>query len=343
MKRILAYITVIFILMSAHVYADGISILYNNILLDTGETPPLIVNDRTVVPIRTVCQAMGLVVSWNSETKTTIVSNKDKRVEMHIGEPEISIDGVLHEIDCSPQIINDLTYIPIRSIVSVFGADVSWNNDKKQIIINYNLKQNPAKSAPKPERDKKVTYNDSISANGHTFYAQPDAEWEFENNGRGYCWVCCYAMVLSDLNKKRITPLDIAEYNLENGYNGNYISSHYGISSTYGAKLVQAISSSSPYFDYFDNEKRCATYLKFETEEDVKEALKEALSNHPEGVMVRFEGYPHTIVAIAYDENDVYFNDPASTKAENVTFEHTCLAANFKLTDISFIQALQKK
>ena len=151
-------------------------------------------------------------------------------------------------------------------------------------------------------------------------------------------------MLISNIKGEMITPKDIAGYNVAAGYeDGAYIASHYGIASTYGLKLIPALPEDSIYFDYYDSSKRGATYLKFETDEDVINALIEALDNNPKGIMVRFEGYPHTMVATGYYGDEVYFNDPAAMHLENVPFKDTCVGKIFKLTDISFIQAMEEK
>ena len=82
----------------------------------------------------------------------------------------------------------------------------------------------------------------------------------------------------------------------------------------------------------------------------MRAALREALLLHPEGVMVRYAGYPHTMVAVAYEGDIILFNDPAPStsgaysdtgKYQAVPFAKTCVAAKgFKLSDITFIQAI---
>ena len=71
-------------------------------------------------------------------------------------------------------------------------------------------------------------------------------------------------------------------------------------------------------------------------------ALKEALDNFPQGVIARFEAYPHSMVAVGYDDENIYFNDPGIKNGEHKTLAETCLK-NYKLSDISYIQAIVKK
>ena len=48
------------------------------------------------------------------------------------------------------------------------------------------------------------------------------------------------------------------------------------------------------------------------------------------------------MAAVGADDTAIYFNDPGLKNGEHVTFENTCLK-NFKLSDISYIQAIEAK
>lgn len=306
-----------------------IRVTYNGTRLDT-EQPPAVVDGRTLVPVRDVCDILGLDIDWNPQTQVVRICDELNIVAMQIGSRRIEINDIESELDAAPEIINGYTCVPLRAVIEPFGVQVDWDGKTKTVIItdeNYE-----AGSGEKSENEKE-----------YAFYTQGDEEWAFEANGRGYCWVCSYAMVISNLTGERITPADIAEYNLESGGSGNYMRSHFGLAERYGLKFAPALDEKSPYFDRFETERRGATYIKFETEDDVRAALSEALGRNPRGVMVRFEGYPHTLVAVYERNGKIYFNDPASETMENVEFANTCLARSFSLTDISFIQALEIK
>ncbi len=368
MKRLLLLIVAIIAMLGITVYADSdIGVTINGEVLEM-EQPPVTQNGRTLVPVRAVCEAMDLNVVWNQDTKEVKIFDEDTLVKMSIGYYNIDVNEGFRYLDSPPVIVNGVTCVPIRAVLEAFGATVDWDGDTRTVVIfaphmlpeNQKPTESPKPTAtPKPTPTAKPSQKPTITPDGSQiqnpikpsfgkkefyFYAQPDKEWGFENNGRGYCWVCSYAMLISNIKGEMITPSDIAGYNVAAGYeDGAYIASHYGIASTYGLKFIKAIPEDSIYFDYYDSQKRGATYLKVETDEDVINALIEALDNNPKGIMVRFEGYPHTMVATGYYGDQVYFNDPAAEHLENVPFEDTCVGKIFKLTDISFIQAMAKK
>ncbi len=344
------------------------------------EQPPVVMNNRTLVPVRVVCEAMGLDVEWDGVNERVNISNDDTYVSISINCHDIDINGSIKYIDAAPVIVNSTTCVPIRAVVEPFGANVDWDSETQTVIITVSEdepetpadepdtvelsatesitdeisednEQTVSKSETEDEALQKSEVDDTLDddapeivESGFAFYAQPDEEWGFKSNGRGYCWVCSYAMLISNISGERITPVDVAQYNLDAGSSsGSYMAGHFGIAANYNLKFVPAIDEDSEYFERFDSSHRGATYFKAETDEDVENALIEALKRNPDGIMVRFEGYPHTLVATEYKDGEIYYNDPASLNMENVTFDNTVVGKRFNLSDLTFVQAMVRK
>lgn len=107
---------------------------------------PIIENDRTLVPLRGVLEAMGSQVSWNGEERSITVKSQDRRtrVVMTIDNPEIrkiyyttvtdsEITNITSEV--APKIMNDRTMIPLRVIAESLDADVDWNPETYEVTI----------------------------------------------------------------------------------------------------------------------------------------------------------------------------------------------------------------
>ncbi len=186
-----------------------------------------------------------------------------------------------------------------------------------------------------------LSFNSFAYAKG-TFYSQKDPQWNFPNNGRGYCWSSSYAMVISNLTGNTVLPTDIAYIN-SLYTEDTAICYHYDIAKAYSLVFEPAISETSPYFKEF-MEFSGETHLNITSDEEMRAALMEALYLNPEGVIVRFEGdFIHSMVATHYDNNYVYFNDPAYTSGgTDLKFANTYNGKHgYKLSDIKFIQALK--
>ena len=94
----------------------------------TNDVAPVIVGDRTMVPIRVITEALGGVADWNEAARTVTLTIDGKVLRM-------TIDQTITGFDAAPVIINSRTYVPIRYVAEALGANVEWIADTQQIII----------------------------------------------------------------------------------------------------------------------------------------------------------------------------------------------------------------
>ncbi len=94
----------------------------------TNDAYPLIVNNRTMVPIRVVTETLGGTAVWNEAARTVTLVINGKTITM-------TIDVTLEKYGVAPIIINNRTYVPIRFVAEELGADVQWNETTQQITI----------------------------------------------------------------------------------------------------------------------------------------------------------------------------------------------------------------
>ena len=92
------------------------------------DVAPVIVGDRTLVPIRVVTELLGGSADWDNDTRTVTLNIDGKTMNMTIGKP---IPG----FGTSAVIMNDRTYVPVRYVMEKLGAEVEWINATRQIII----------------------------------------------------------------------------------------------------------------------------------------------------------------------------------------------------------------
>ncbi len=105
--------------------------------IDNQGTTPRIINDRTMVPIRAVIEAMGGTVSWNQNLKQVTLKLDGKTLYLRINENYAFDDRDSFELDSAPVLIDGRTLLPVRAVVEYFGGSVSWNNTTKCVTIEY--------------------------------------------------------------------------------------------------------------------------------------------------------------------------------------------------------------
>lgn len=104
--------------------------------IDESGTTPLIINDRTLVPIRAIIEKMGGTVKWNQDTQAVILLLNGNTIQLVIDSKTAYINGEKKNLDTSPIIFNDRTMLPIRFVAESFGFNVDWEEKDDTIFIS---------------------------------------------------------------------------------------------------------------------------------------------------------------------------------------------------------------
>jgi len=92
---------------------------YVNGNIKTLDAPPVIINNRTMVPLRFIGEALGASFKWDEATRTVTFRLGLKEVKLVVGK-------LAPGLDSPPVIVNDRTMVPVRYISEAFGAKVNW-------------------------------------------------------------------------------------------------------------------------------------------------------------------------------------------------------------------------
>lgn len=99
------------------------------------DQPPVILNDRTLVPLRGIFEALGANVSWDQNAKTVLATKEGTTVCLTIGSNKAYKNGEVINLDQPPQLINDRTMVPVRFVSEALGAKVDWDDRVRTVII----------------------------------------------------------------------------------------------------------------------------------------------------------------------------------------------------------------
>ena len=100
------------------------------------DAKPFIKNDRTLVPLRFIVEAIGGEVNWDNDNRLVTVNSKGKTIELPIDSKTIKIDGQDVSIDQAAIIKGDRTFVPIRFIAENLDMVVNYINDTREIEIS---------------------------------------------------------------------------------------------------------------------------------------------------------------------------------------------------------------
>ena len=135
------------------------------------DTPPTVVDGRTLVPVRAIFEAIGATVTWDADTRTATGIRGDVIVSVQIDNTTACVNGEPRTLDVPAQIINGRTMVPARFISEAMGCDVSWDQSTQTVGVAYQLKGVGLYATPTGER-----YHYDGSCNGGTYYQTTLAE-----------------------------------------------------------------------------------------------------------------------------------------------------------------------
>jgi photosystem II stability/assembly factor-like uncharacterized protein len=107
----------------------------------TLETAPIILNSRTLLPIRAVVEAAGGTIAWDASTQKVTIVRKGKTVELWIGRNVAKLNGKSVNIDSNAKVVpiirSGRTLLPLRFVAEALALDVQWDATTQTITITY--------------------------------------------------------------------------------------------------------------------------------------------------------------------------------------------------------------
>lgn len=137
--------------MEAAVPKSDLRVQLNNRILGFS-TPPVMEEDRMLVPMRFLFEQMGAEVNWDENTQTatatvpvsadaqlrTFGAETAKSVTFAIDNTMATVNGSTAEMDVPARLVNDKTMVPLRFLSENLGCTVDWDEATNTAIITTN-------------------------------------------------------------------------------------------------------------------------------------------------------------------------------------------------------------
>ncbi len=134
--RMIVCVTMLLITMAVGVSAKsaGISVVVNGTAVKFPDQKPVVQNERTLVPVRFVAEALGHKVSWDSDTNSVNIDGG--MIVLYIGTTKATINGKSVTLDIASTVINNRTMVPLRVIAETLDCSVDWISETKTVLVN---------------------------------------------------------------------------------------------------------------------------------------------------------------------------------------------------------------
>lgn len=109
----------------------------------TMDVAPVILESRTLGPVRYVAEALGAEVAWDPVERKVTLTRGSTTIELWIGRNTARVNGAYVLIDPENPEVKPVilppgrTMLPFRFIAEQLGASVGWDSVKREVTITY--------------------------------------------------------------------------------------------------------------------------------------------------------------------------------------------------------------
>lgn len=151
-----------------YVYLNGVRLAF--------DTPPVIENGVTFMPLRYLLETAGAAVDWNEETRTALIDYNNISIEITENSDTAYINGAACAMGSCAKISDNKMMIPLRFVTEGLGFSVEWDQNENSIYINAgidNINTFVSLLSPVEINDGGVMINgetvENLTAGGRTF------------------------------------------------------------------------------------------------------------------------------------------------------------------------------
>ncbi|WP_334075947.1 MULTISPECIES: stalk domain-containing protein [Paenibacillus] len=118
--------------------APAVQILLDGYPLNAS-AEPTVINGTTLVPFRSISEALGIPVTWNAKARTITAvkndTNGEVRVQLTLNRKQATVNGTTVQLAEAPRSAGGNTLIPLSFFSQQFGAKVEWNQASRTVSV----------------------------------------------------------------------------------------------------------------------------------------------------------------------------------------------------------------
>lgn len=120
---------------------DTIKVLVNGEQVKFIEQNPFIEEERTLVPMREIFEALGARVAWDGETKTIVSYDpiSDVSITMQIGSSKMFVNEQEVTLDVPAKIVGTSTVVPVRAVSEGMKSTVDWDGEAQIVTVTKDI------------------------------------------------------------------------------------------------------------------------------------------------------------------------------------------------------------
>ncbi|ARU60106.1 hypothetical protein CBW65_02815 [Tumebacillus avium] len=96
---------------------------------------PVVVNGRTLVPMRAIFEKLGMIIEWDEKTSTVRGYTMSDDLKLTINSKWAFLNDQAIALDVPAQLVKGRTMVPVRFVGEALGAQVAWNEATATVTI----------------------------------------------------------------------------------------------------------------------------------------------------------------------------------------------------------------
>lgn len=134
-----------------HAYtAEEVTINIDGEKLVPKDMPAVIIEGRTMLPMRLIAQELGCEVTWNEEARQAYVVNDDYTIVFGMDSKTGYRNGTEFTMDVPATIVNDRTMLPVRALAKALELEIEWDDPSRTVSIATSTSGNSSAETEKP-------------------------------------------------------------------------------------------------------------------------------------------------------------------------------------------------
>ena len=129
------YVTILGMTKSETVFKIGNKTYTESGVSKEATEAPYINKGYTMLPVRALAGALGLSSNWNNDTKTATFTDNTRVATVKLGAGQMIVNGVSYKLAVPAEIKNGATMIELRSLATIFGVSIAWDNTQKTATV----------------------------------------------------------------------------------------------------------------------------------------------------------------------------------------------------------------
>ncbi len=113
-----------------------ISVIVEGRSIDFDAAPFMDANNRLMVPLRAIVEALDATVDFNGETKEITIVKQDQTSIFMLNSNMVLVGKELKSMDTMPVVKNGRTMVPVRYVGEYFGALVNWDPAARIVTVD---------------------------------------------------------------------------------------------------------------------------------------------------------------------------------------------------------------